>query len=115
MASLLVSGAAIAQDPYAAAKEMFDANIETMASFRMCGETIGMPALYETYRQVAVNDLTMAGKSRADAALLVDDIDKQLQSARKIPDRDACQVVTTDATKRLEVARAHFRKAAGLD
>lgn len=94
---------------------MFDANIETLASFRMCAETIGLPALYETYKQVAVNDLTMAGKSRSEAVLLVDDLDRQLQSTQKLTDRDACQVVTTDATKRLEVARARFKVAAGLD
>jgi len=115
VASLLAPGTALAQDPYTAAKEMFDANVETLASFRMCAETIGLPSLYETYKHVAVNDLTMAGKSRSEAVLLVDSVDKKLQSAQRLIDRDACQVVTTDATKRLEIARARFKVAAGLD
>jgi hypothetical protein len=113
---MLLPSVAYAADPYAAAKDMLNADVEAMTVYHLCGETIGLPALYETHRLIAINDIVMAGESRSDAVILIDKIVKKHESdTQRVKDETTCQKFVVDADRKLDYARAVFKKAAGIE
>ncbi|MBZ9943437.1 hypothetical protein LB533_20330 [Mesorhizobium sp. BR1-1-13] len=116
IAALLLPTTALASDPSIAAKAMVDADMTAIVAHRLCGRAIGLPALYDTYQTIMLNDLLAGGKSRSDAVLIVDQVRTDAERRKDyIGDYDTCRQITSKASHDADVARALFKKAAGLD
>lgn len=105
------ANAAAAGEPSQEAVSLVEASQKALAVNWQCAEAIGLPALYEAQKTIAIRDMQAVGVSRDEAVVMIHDGARKIEETRQAGvDKSAiCRKLMDDARNELDYARAKYR------
>lgn len=115
--ALVASATFAGETPSAEALRLVEATQKALAVNWQCAEAVGIPALYDIQKTIAVTDMQIVGLSHDDAVIMVRNGSEKMETGARADGskEPACQKMINDAREELEFARATYRKTAGIN